>query len=296
VWYSILRYAYPDGKVRFLQIVAAYAASVALNNILPANLGTLVLFLMYTSIIAPATFAGILGSYGVEKIFFCLIGAVPYLYLFFSVGGSFDIKFGFISAHPAATVILLIGGAFLLYLVIRRLWPRIVKWWDQAKEGGAILAHPRAYLLRVALPSLVAWIAMLCVNAAFMAAYSIPVTFDSLMRIVAGNSIANTVSVTPGGAGVTQAFNVASLNGITDSATATAYSVAQQLVMTCWTIILGIVLMVWAFGWTGGKALVTTSYDEAKQKAAEQQAAQKAKKAEKEAAKLAEHGDAATPS
>ena len=33
------------------------------------------------------------------------------------------------------------------------------------------------------------------------------------MRLAGGNSIANVTSVTPGGAGVTQAFNVASLNG-----------------------------------------------------------------------------------
>ena len=36
------------------------------------------------------------------------------------------------------------------------------------------------------------------------------------MRLAGGNSIANVTSVTPGGAGVTQAFNVASLNGVTD--------------------------------------------------------------------------------
>src|SRR5256885_13104134 len=56
--------------------------------------------------------------------------------------------------------------------------------------------------------------------------------FRSLMRICGGNSIANVTSGTPGGAGVTQAFNVASLNGVTDATTATAYSVAQQLVTT----------------------------------------------------------------
>jgi len=89
-WYSILRFAYP-GRVRWLDILACYAASVALNGILPANLGTLALLLMFTAIIAGATFAAILGAYAVEKIFFTLIGAFTYLYLFLSVGGSFDI-------------------------------------------------------------------------------------------------------------------------------------------------------------------------------------------------------------
>ena len=50
--------------------------------------------------------------------------------------------------------------------------------------------------------------------AVFLTAYDIPVSFNTLMRICGGNSIANVTSVTPGGAGVNQAFNVASLNGV----------------------------------------------------------------------------------
>src|SRR5205814_8886655 len=141
---SILRDAYPD-RVRWLHLLACYAASVALNGILPANLGTLALLLMFTTIIAGATFAAILGGYAVQKIFFTLIGAFTYLYLFLSVGGSFDIKFSFVHEHPWATAILLLGGAFLVYLLIRSFWPKVVKWWDEAKEGGAILAEPRKY-------------------------------------------------------------------------------------------------------------------------------------------------------
>ena len=180
--YSILRFAYP-GSVRWLQILACYAASVALNGVLPANLGTLVMLLMFTSIIAGATFAGILGAYAVQKIFYTLIGAFIYLYLFLTVSGSFDIKFEFVHTHPWAFAILLLGGAFLIFVAIRRLWPRVVRSWDQAKEGGGILAKPRVYLLRVFLPSFLSWVASLGVMAVFMSAYSIPVTFDTLMHI-----------------------------------------------------------------------------------------------------------------
>jgi uncharacterized membrane protein YbhN (UPF0104 family) len=285
-WYSILRFAYP-GLIRWRDVWACYAASVALNGILPANIGTLVMLLMFTAIIAGATFASILGAYAVQKIFFTVIGVFIYLYLFLSVGGSFDIRFEWVHTHPWATVVLFGGGAFLLYLLIRRIWPRVLDWWEDAKEGGGILGRPRTYLARVFLPSFLAWVASLGVMAVFLAAYDIPVSFHTLMRICGGNSIANVTSVTPGGAGVTQAFNVASLSGVTDPTTATAYSVAQQLVTTAWNIILGIVLVVWAFGWSGGKQLVGDSYDEAKQKAAEQQAARKARKEAKRQAKTA---------
>jgi uncharacterized membrane protein YbhN (UPF0104 family) len=282
-WYAILRYAYPTA--RFKLVLACYAASVALNGILPANLGTFALLLMFTTIIAGATFSGVLGAYVVQKIFFTVIGAFIYLYLFLSVGGSFDIKFKFVHEHPWGTAILLLGGAFLIYLLIRSFWPKVVEWWDEAKEGGAILAEPRKYLLRVFTPSLLGWIASLGVIAVFLAAYDIPVSFHTIMRICGGNSIANVTSATPGGAGVNQAFNVASLKGVTDPTTATAYSVSQQLVTTAWNIILAIILLVWTFGWSGGKELVQTSYEGAKEKAAEQKAARVARKEEKRAAR-----------
>ena len=245
------------------------------------------MLLMFTTIIAGATFSGVLGAYVVEKIFFTVIGAFTYLYLFLSVGGSFDIKFAFVHEHPWATAILLLGGAFLIYLLLRAFWPKVVHWWDDAKEGGGILSEPRKYFIRVFTPSLLGWIASLGVMAVFLAAYDIPVSFDTLMRLCGGNSIANVTSVTPGGAGVNQAFNVASLNGITDATTATAYSVAQQLVMTAWNIIFAIVLVVWVFGWTGGKELVESSYADAKEKAAEQKAARAERKEAKRAAKHA---------
>src|SRR5439155_17706916 len=147
-WYSILRFAYPN-RVRWREILACYAASVALNGFLPANIGTLVMLLMFTTIIAGATFAAILGAYAVEKIFFTLIGAFVYLYLFLSVSGSFDIKFSFVHEHPWGTVILVVGGAALVCSLVRAFWPKVVRWWDQAKEGGGILSEPRKYVLWV---------------------------------------------------------------------------------------------------------------------------------------------------
>jgi uncharacterized membrane protein YbhN (UPF0104 family) len=284
-WYSILKYAYPTSRFRL--VLACYATSVALNSILPANIGTLVMLVMFTTIIAGATFSSVLGAYVVEKIFFTLSGAFTYLYLFLRVGGSFDIKFHFVNDHPATLILLLAGAAWLIYLVIRAFWPRVVKWWDEAKAGGQILTRPSRYFSRVFVPSFVAWIASLGVMAVFLHAYDIPVTFDTLMRIAGGNSIANMTSVTPGGAGVNQAFNVASLNGVTTSANATAYSVAQQLFTTALNIVFAIILVTWAFGWRGGKELVQQSYADAKERAADQKAAHDARKEEKKARRAA---------
>ena len=65
-WYGILNYAY-RGQVTFMPVLASYAAGVALNNFLPANIGTLVTLLMYVAIIEAATFPGVIAGYVVQK-------------------------------------------------------------------------------------------------------------------------------------------------------------------------------------------------------------------------------------
>jgi uncharacterized membrane protein YbhN (UPF0104 family) len=266
-WYGILRAAYGD-EVRLWHVEACYATAVALNGFVPANLGTLVSLLMFVAVIPSATFSGVLGGYAVEKIFFTVAGAFVYLYLLLSVRSVIDLEFGWIRSHPGATIAITAGLVFLVGAVVRVLRPKLGTFWQNAKDGGRVLAQPRRYLTRVALPSFVGWVSSLGVVAVFLAAYSIPVSFQVIMQVVGGNSIANVVSFTPGGVGVNQAVNVATLNGVTDSTTATAYSVAQQLVTTAWNLVFGVALVAAVFGWSGGKTLVGDSYADAKRQAA----------------------------
>lgn len=277
-WVAILRAAYPQDGVKALPVLTCYAVSVALNGVLPANLGTLTMLFMFTAIIAHATFAGIFAGYLVQKIFFTVAGAFVYLYLFLSVPGSFDIQLGGVHDHWGLTLVIVLGAAFLLFVVGRILWGWVKKLWAQAKQGGAILAKPRDYFLKVFLPSLGGYLAKFAVIAVFLAAYSIPVTFHTVMTVVGGNSIANVTSVTPGGVGVNQAINAAALSDVTDTTTATAYSLSQQLITTAWNILFAVVLVVLVFGWSGGKELVSTSYGDAKDKAVEMKESRRSKK------------------
>jgi uncharacterized membrane protein YbhN (UPF0104 family) len=292
-WYSILHFAYPE-RTKWRDILAGYAVSVALNGILPANIGTLVFLIMLTGLIG-ISFVAVLGAYAVEKIFFTIAGAFVYLYLFLTVGGSFDISFAWVRQNPVATVVLFGGGALLIVLLVHRFWPRVLSWWEKAKEGGAILARPGKFFGRVFLPSFIGWIAMLSTIGVFLNAYGIPVSFDTLMHVAGGNSLANVTSFTPGGVGVTQAWNVASLKGVASSTDATAYSVAQQLVGTAWNIVFALILMIWAWGWGGGKRLVTDSYAEAKRRQAEEQEKRRAKKAAKAATEAEPEPGQVTP-
>ncbi len=290
-WYFILAAGYPGGSFRYRDILAAYAAGVAMNGFLPANIGTFASLLMYMSLIRGSTFPGMLGAMTVQKIFFTAAGTFVYLYLFLSVPGTFNLQLGWVDAHRLLVPLLIAAAVILLYLLFRHFWPKLRGLWEKAKQGGVILATPRRYVTHVLLPSLGSWLCKLAVIGTFLAAYGIPVTFHSIMSVMGGNSLANTVSFTPGGVGITQAVNTASLSSITSPDTAAAYSLGQQLITTAWNVVLAAFLVIWVFGWTGGKQMIEESYTGAKERAAEQNAARKTRKAEKKAQKEADRAE-----
>jgi uncharacterized membrane protein YbhN (UPF0104 family) len=245
---------------------------------------------MFVAIIPACTFAGAIAAYLVQKIFFTVAGTFVYLYLFLSVPGSFSENLGSFKENPVLWILILVGGALLIVIVGRIFWKQVKKLWLQAKQGGVILSRPRQYLAHVFLPSLLSWLCKLAVIGIFLAAFAIPVTFESIMWVTGSGSLANVVSFTPGAVGITQATNALALDTCCDVARSTAvdYSTAQQLITTAWNVLFAIILVVAVFGWTGGKLLVGQSYTDAKEKVAEQKAQRAARKEEKRTAEQAE--------
>ncbi len=288
-YYGILRVAYP-GEVALTPILTAYAVGVAMNGFLPANIGTFVTLVMFVAIIPSATLAGSIAAYLVQKIFFTLAGTFVFLYMFLSVPNSFNLNFSNLTAHPFLFVAIIAGVAVGLVILARAFWRQMKKLWEQAKQGGVILSQPKKYMQFVFLPSFLAWCCKLIVTGIFLAAFAIPVTFDSIMWVSGSGSLASMTSFTPGGIGVTQATNALALKtccGVPQDE-AVAYSTAQQLITTAWNVLFALILVVLVFGWTGGKTLVGDSYTQAKQKAAEMKEERRRKKQEKKEA--AKHG------
>lgn len=268
-WFGILRAALPRAGISFRLVLASYAVAVALNSFLPANLGTLVMLVMFTTLIAGATFPLLISGLVVQKIPFSVFNVALYLYLFLSVSGSFSIKLGFVADHQGVIALVAIGAIVLVVLLARIFWERLAKLRKQMATGGAILRSPRRALTDLVLPELGSYLARLAIVGVFLGAYGIPVTLHNIATVTASNSISNSVSATPGGVGVTQAMNTAALSGDASAATATAYSIGQQLVISAWDVIFAIILVSWVFGWSGGKQLVRSSYEDAKVKSQE---------------------------
>jgi uncharacterized membrane protein YbhN (UPF0104 family) len=277
-WFGILRAAPFGPGVSYRIVLASYATAVALNSFLPANIGTWVMLLMFTTLFAGATFTMMLSGIVVQKIPFTVFNLALYLYLFVTVAGSFSIKLGFLADHTVVVVGILVGGVVLIALLGRVFWRHLAGLRAQVAEGGAVLKTPRRFLSDVVAPSLGSYLARLAIVAVFLGAYGIPVSFHDVATVTASNSISNSVSATPGGVGVTQAMNSVALAGSTDAATATAYSISQQVVTSAWNVLFAVVLVCWVFGWSGGKELVQSSYADAKVKSHEMRDKRRRKK------------------
>jgi uncharacterized membrane protein YbhN (UPF0104 family) len=288
-WLTILRAAFPDAAIPFRPVLAAYSVAVALNGFLPANIGTLVMMLMLVTLITGATFAAIFSGFIVQKIPFTVLSIAMYAYLFLTVGGSLKLELGFVSAHPGWTVVIVLGVVALLVLVCRIFWRRAAKLRAQLKTGGAILGEPRRFTVGVALPSVASFTARLGIVAVFLGAFSIPVTFHTVLAVTGANSVSSSLSVTPGGVGVTQALNVVVLQSLTTSSNATAYSLAQQLIISAFDVLFAVALVCWVFGWSGGKELVKKSYADATVKRDELKEQRAARRAERSRRRSARH-------
>jgi uncharacterized membrane protein YbhN (UPF0104 family) len=263
-WWFILRAGFPERVPAYPRVLAAFATGVALNGFLPASIGTFAMLLMFVAIIPGATLPGVFAGAFVQNIFFVSAGTFVYAYLLLSAPGQFALQLGFLFDHVALVSGTLGAGALVAAVFLQAFWRRLKRLWRKAKQGGVILTRPAAYAVQVLLPSAGAWLAKLGVIAVFLAAYSIPVSFHTVLLVVGGKSVANTMSVTPGGVGIDQAVDVA------------AYSIGQQLVLTAWSTAFALALVVWAFGWSGGKLLVEQASGSARIRVADRRAQRRA--------------------
>jgi uncharacterized membrane protein YbhN (UPF0104 family) len=130
--------------------------------------------------------------------------------------------------------------------------------WNRAKAGGAILRDWRRYARQVALPSAASYACRIGVNVVFMAAFGIPVTAFTVFLVASSHMLSGLFAITPGGVGQTQALDVATLRGHASTDDIAAFSITQDAVMTIWNVVLGVIVMLWAFGFGTMKELFSS--------------------------------------
>jgi uncharacterized membrane protein YbhN (UPF0104 family) len=135
--------------------------------------------------------------------------------------------------------------------------PRLVNQWHKAKQGAAIFRDWRRYAREVALPSAASYCCRIGVNVVFMAAFGIPITAFTVFLIASSHMLSGIFAITPGGVGQTQALDVATLRGYAPTSDVAAFSITQDSILTIWNVLLGLALMLWAFGFHQVKDLLS---------------------------------------
>jgi len=270
-WRNILRASWPDGGdgVSYRNVLGYYAGGCGLNSFLPASAGTVAMLGLYRTNIKGATVAGLVGATVVENIFFAVMAAIVYGYLFIEAAGSFDVKFGWFDSHWGATLLIVVAGTALTVLVIRMLWHKLHHTWELAKDGGVIVRQPRKFMVEVVGVEMLSYVARMGVNATFMYAYDIPVSVKNVFLIVAASSISSTVALAPGAVGAQTALANVALAGVATQAEISAYSISQSVITTAWSALFGLTMLARTIGWDQTKKLMHKKKEEEEQDSAD---------------------------
>jgi uncharacterized protein (TIRG00374 family) len=246
-WRNILTAAYPDRRVSFTGVTAAYASGVALNAVIPARGGDAAKLALARAEIRGSSITTIGATITVLLPFDLLAAAATLLLV--GVTGDAPLTVNLDSAATTGTWLtgnlvlttaIVAGTAMVAGLAVRYLRPRIRQVWERIRQGGAILRTPRRYLARVALPQAVAWICRIGVVMSLLAAFGLPASpaLAALVMVVAGAS--TVVPLTPGGAGTQQVLLAYALSEAASSAAVVSFSIGMQAGVTAVNALLGI--------------------------------------------------------
>jgi uncharacterized membrane protein YbhN (UPF0104 family) len=274
-WRNVLRASYPDQRIPFLPLGAAYLAGAGINAILPAHAGDVTKVFLVKRQIPGSSYPAVTSSFLVQTVFDTSVGI---LVLFYAISQgllpplpripdlpAFEISFWV--EHPqvlAITVgVLLLATAIGIYFLAHR----VRAFWARVRQGVVILAEPRRYLREVAAWQGLGWLFRFGAFWFFLEAFGIPGSVSSVMLVMSVQAIANIIPFTPGGAGAQQALLVATLTGPSRTAVL-SFSVGTQIAMAAWSVVLGFTAILLVFRTTDWRGLIRQAQDEAEQEKA----------------------------
>ena len=260
-WRNILRAAYPESSLSFRTAWGASQGGTAINAVTPAQAGTATMIGLFRANIPGSSVAGVTSATVVQSLFFAVASVLIVIAVGIfrprtvSKGSPADETGNFFTDHPVLIAFIVVAVGAALYFVWPRLKPRLAAQWRKAQQGAAIFNDWRRYARGVALPSAASYSCRIGVNVAFMAAFSIEITAFSVLLVASSHMLSQIFAITPGGVGQTQALDVATLRSFGSSSDIAAFSISQDSIITIWNVVLGVVVLLWAFGFANVKQM-----------------------------------------
>jgi len=273
-WQNTLKAAYPDRKVPFARVAAAYLIGAGMNSVIPARVGDAVKIFLAKRSIRRSTYPTVVSSFFVASVFDTSAGILVFAYAL-TQGllpkppelpnlPAFDIAFW--AQHPSFLLFTLTALGIAVVVVFALLARRVEAFWDRVKQGAIVLATPTRYLKTVASWQGTGWILRFFSFWFFLDAFHIGGSFQNVLLVMSVQTISTLLPLTPGGAGAQQALLVATLVGPGPIAVLT-YSVGQQIAVAAWTAILGALALIFVFRTTNWRSLIRSASREAEQHA-----------------------------
>jgi uncharacterized membrane protein YbhN (UPF0104 family) len=220
---------------------------------------------IFRTSIPGASVAGLTSATVVQSAFFIVLSALMVIGVAasrphtVSKGSPADESSGFFASHPLLIPLIVLALLVVGYFVWPRLKPWLAKEWRKAKKGAAIFSDWRRYAREVAAPSTASYACRITVNVIFMAAFDLPITAFTVFLVASSHMLSGIFAITPGGVGQTQALDVATLSRYAPTKSVAAFSITQDSILTIWNVVLGIAVMLWAFGWHQARDLLVKS-------------------------------------
>lgn len=246
-WRNVLAAAYPEERVRWRSIYAAYAAGVGVNAIFPARAGDVVrLYLTHRAIpgssyatLASSTLVLSIVDFGLALGLFTWAltqGVLPGIDVLPSLP-SFD--FHWFLAHGGTSQVLLL--VLVLASVALAVWLRyrVRELGARVTQAFAVLRTPVRYVRTVVVWQLADWSLRLLTIWLVLGAFGIHQSLRNVLLVQASSSLATLVPVSPGGIGTEQAFLLYTLGGQASRTALLAFSVGMKLTLTAVNVAVG---------------------------------------------------------
>ena len=251
-WRNVLAAAYPEERVPWISIYAAYLAGVGINAIIPARAGDAVRIVLAHRAIPGSTYTTVVSSTLVLSLF-DLFAATSLLTWALTPGElpgldvlprlrSFD--FAWLFGRPLLFELIVAGVLVALGVVAFWIAGHVADFRERVAQAFRVLSPPTRYLRTVAVWQAADWGLRLMTIWFLLAAFHIPQTLENAALTQVSTSVATLLPSTPAGVGTEQAFLLYVLSGVASASVLLAFSVGAKLTLTITNVVAGFTAIV----------------------------------------------------
>lgn len=248
-WTNIIRAAYPDRPVRWIQMFGAYVAGTGVNAIIPARGGDVVRLFLAKRQIEGSTYTTLVSTSLLQTMFDIAVASCFILWAVTQhVLPGLDalrspslpaLDYGWAFRHPVAGLILV--GLLLLFGTALVAWvaERVDEFKAKVAQGFAAFSDRSYYLRHVVVWQLLDWALRLATVFFFLRAFGIPATLRNALLVQVSQSLATIFPVSPAGIGTEQALLLYIFRNVTSKSLALSFSVGMRVTLIVVNAVVG---------------------------------------------------------